>query len=75
MTKKYSYYVQSDEQSRQDVGDTGTIEAESAQEAADKYAAELHEIGDCRGQVVIVRAESFTEQDIADRCNGYAVVA
>jgi hypothetical protein len=74
MAKTYSYYVQSDEQSRQDVGDTGTVEAENAQAAADQYAAELREIDGCRGQVVITRAVSFTAADIADRCNGYAVV-
>ena len=50
--KLYYYWVAAADDDNTGVGDTGYLEAGTAQAAAEMYAQELREIEDCAGQVV-----------------------
>ena len=66
----YSYWVAAAIDDNTGTGDTGTLEATSAQEAADAYAAELRGTNECRGEVV--RTSPADDSDATDY--GEAVV-
>lgn len=57
----YYYWVAASRTDNTGVGDTGHLEAESAQEAAEMRAAELAEIPECAGQVVRTRSADMSD--------------
>lgn len=66
LTHLYYYWVAASSDDNTGVGDTGYIEAESAQDAAEMYARELGEIEDCAGQVVRTRPATERNDLAAD---------